>query len=394
MTKPVLSIFADGVRHDSLKYMPFLNQLNSVPLETVLGYSITCHPSMYTGVYPDKHKIAFHWVRSKKNGPYTPLSIFPHIFPFQNSFVQAVLSHFFAKFFLKSKAFMGYGKILNLPMKFWNLLDINEFKYWDEDNYINNDIKTIFEIVRGKKLKHHISKMHKPNLGKLDFIDVVNPAGFDWIYYFLGESDSVSHAHTQHSKEGKDFLLKLDGFIEKRYKEFKKAHPDFTFIFWSDHGHIPIKKRYNLYNEFKKYNVDLKKFFHLIDSTTVRFWPENEKQRKNIVKIMENIPGAHIVTEKEYAELHLAKDTDLYGEMFYYLDGGNTFIHTIHGFGLKTKSMHGYHPKAEGNLGLFVSNKKIMRNKATLPDIFVTSINNLGIEYKLKAGLDGRNILS
>lgn len=64
--KPVLSIFADGVRFDSLQYMPFANTLNSVPLETVLGYSISCHPSMYTGVYPNKHKIAFHWVKGKK----------------------------------------------------------------------------------------------------------------------------------------------------------------------------------------------------------------------------------------------------------------------------------------------------------------------------------------
>jgi predicted AlkP superfamily pyrophosphatase or phosphodiesterase len=352
---------------------------------------------MYTGVYPDKHNIAFHWVKaSKKIGPYFPLSFFPHVFPFSNPHVQAVFSHFYSKFFLKHKAnsFMNYGKILNLPMKHWNLLDINEFKYWDEDNYINNDIKTIFELVREKRLKHHISKMHKPNLGKLDFIDVVHPAGFDWIYYFLGESDSVSHEHTQHSKEGKDLLLKLDGFIEKRYQEFEKEHPDFSFIFWSDHGHIPITKRYNVSVEFKKHKVNLKKMFHIIDSTTVRFWPKNESQREEIRKIMKKIPEANLVSEKEYSELHLLKDKNLYGELFYYLDGGVVFTHTIHGFGLKTKSMHGYHPKAEGNLGLFVSNKKIIQDTATLPDVFVTSINNLGIEYKLKAGLDGRNILS
>lgn len=116
--KPVLSIFADGIRYDSLQYMPFVNTLNSVPLETVLGYSISCHPCMYTGVYPDKHKVGFHWVKTeKKHGPYTLLSYFPHIFPFTNPYVQAIFSHFYAKFFLKNKAnpFMGYGKIPNFP---------------------------------------------------------------------------------------------------------------------------------------------------------------------------------------------------------------------------------------------------------------------------------------
>ena len=38
---------------------------------------------------------------------------------------------------------MGYGKILNLPMKYWNQLDLNEFIYWDGDN--PNDIGVFFE---------------------------------------------------------------------------------------------------------------------------------------------------------------------------------------------------------------------------------------------------------
>ena len=397
MRRPLLSIFADGLRYDSLQYMPFVRDLNSVPLETVLGFSITCHPSMYTGVYPDKHKIAFHWVRTEeKRGPYFPLNIFPNIFPFSNPYVQAVISHFYAKFFLKKKAspFMGYGKILNLPMKFWNQIEINEFKYWDEDNYINNEIKTIFELVRENKLKYHVSKMHNPNLGKIDSIEIVDPEDYEWIYYFVGESDHFSHYYTQHSKEGKEFLLKLDNFIEKRYSEFEQKCSNFDFIFWSDHGHIPIKKRYNLYEEFKKHDKNLNDIFHIIDSTTARFWPKNEQQRKNIVNVMNNFPEAHIVTDKEFTELHIPRDIDLYGELFYYLDGGSIFTHTIHGLGLKTKSMHGYHPKAKGNEGVFVSNRKIEKKKATLPDVFASTINSLGIDYNLKIGLDGKNILS
>ena len=397
--KPVLSIFADGVRFDSLQYMPFANSLNSVPLETVLGYSITCHPSMYTGVYPDKHKIAFHWVKSKKkNGPYTPLSFLPNVFPFSNSYVQAIASHFYAKIFLKRKAkpFMGYGKILNLPMKFWNKVDINEFKYWDENNYINSEIKTIFELVRNNNFKYHISNMHKPNLGKLDSIKIVNPDNYDWVYYFLGESDHVSHEYNQHSLEGIDFLKRLDNFVNEQYNSFveKYGEDGFDFIFWSDHGHITIDKRYDLYKEFKKNKANLKKIFHLIDSTTARFWPKSEKQKADIIKVMNNISEAHLVTEKEYVKLHLAKDSDLYGNLFYYLDGGNAFINTIHGFGLKTKSMHGYHPDAKGNEGIFVSNNSIVFDKATLPDVFVSTINSLGIKYQPEIGLDGKNILS
>ena len=397
--KPVLSIFADGVRFDSLQFMPFLNSLISVPLETVLGYSITCHPSMYTGVYPDKHKIAFHWVKGeKKNGPYSFLSYFPNFFPFSNAYFQALASHYYAKLFLKKKAspFMGYGKLLNLPMKFWNQIDINEFKYWDDDNYINEDIKTIFELVRKNNFKYHVSNMHKPNLGKLHSVKTVDPKIYDWVYYFIGESDHVSHEFEQHSIEGIEFLVKLDNFVKKEYEKFTDTYgkEGFDLIFWSDHGHIPIKKRIDLYDLFKKNDMNLKNSFHLVDSTTARFWPKNDSERKKIAQIMKKVPEVTLINDEDYGKLHIAKDTNLYGDMFYYLKGESVFIYTIHGFGKTTKSMHGYHPDDEGNDGLFVSNRAINAKKATLPDVFVTTINSLGIEYNSKISLDGRDILS
>ncbi len=76
------------------------------------------------------------------------------------------------------------------------------------------------------------------------------------------------------------------------------------------------------------------------------------------------------------------------------MDGGTTITNTIHGLGKNTLSMHGYHPDASGNEGVFVSNRNIITSKATLPDVFVSTINSLGITYCPKVGLDGINIIS
>ena len=132
----------------------------------------------------------------------------------------------------------------------------------------------------------------------------------------------------------------------------------------------------------------------MVDSTTVRFWPKDNKEREKIVKIMNEIPEATLVKKEDYKKLHIANDLNLYGDLFYYLDGGVIFIYTIHGFGKTTKSMHGYHPNADGNDGIFVTNKKIKKSKVTLPDVFVTTIQSLGIDYSPKVSLDGENVLS
>jgi predicted AlkP superfamily pyrophosphatase or phosphodiesterase len=392
MKKPVLSIFSDGLRYDSLKYMPFLSSLNSVPLKTILGYSIACHPSMYTGLYPDRHKICFHWIYSPESSPYKIFKFFPHIFPFSNPFCQAVISHFYAKLFLKNNAFMGYSKILNLPMKHWNKLEANESKYWDEDEYIGRQDKTIFEILRGEKVKYYISGMYKPNLGKLDSLGVIDPKSYQWIYYFTGETDQLSHKYTQQSEETQAYLKKLDEFIAKRYDEFVKTYGAgrFTFIFWSDHGHIPTDKRINLYEEFKKQKYNLNKIFHIIDSTTVRFWVKNSQEDDRVNDVMFKIKESTLVKAEDYNALHLPSERKFYGDFFYYLKGGAVFNPTIHGFGGSSISMHGYHPDEDGNLGVFVTDREIKAKQVDLPDVFASTVAQLGLD-KYTQGIDGSN---
>ena len=109
---------------------------------------------------------------------------------------------------------------------------------------------------------------------------------------------------------------------------------------------------------------------------------------------MNNIPEANLVTQSIFDELQLSNDNNLYGDLFYFLKGGFTFTHTIHGFGFKTNSMHGYHPQDQGNEGAFVSNKKINVTRAFLPDVFHTTIHALDIDYSPKILLDGRDILA
>jgi len=392
MKKPVLSIFADGLRYDSLKNMPFLSSLNSVPLKTILGYSIACHPSMYTGLYPDRHKICFHWIYSPDSSPYKVFKIFPHIFPFSNPFCQAVISHFYAKLFLKNNAFMGYSKILNLPLKHWHNLDANENKYWDEDGYIGTEIKTIFEILRKEKVEYYISGMYKPNLGKLDHLRVMDPKKYLWVYYFTGETDQLSHKYTQHSEETLAYLKKLDDFISQRYDEFLKTYGanNFTFIFWSDHGHIPTNKRINLYEEFKKQKYNLNKIFHIIDSTTARFWVKNRGEAEIVKNIMSQVKESRLVKTEDFKDLHLPRERKFYGDVFYYLRGGVVFNPTIHGFGGSSISMHGYHPGEDGNLGVFVTDQEIKATQIELPDIFASTVTQLGLGKYIQ-GKDGFN---
>ena len=47
---------------------------------------------------------------------------------------------------------------------------------------------------------------------------------------------------------------------------------------------------------------------------------------------MAKISEATLVEDKDYKNLHLSNDNNLYGDLFYYLKGGVVFIYTIHGY--------------------------------------------------------------
>ena len=67
----VLTVFIDGLKPESVEeYMPFLNTFGKRRVETDLGYSVTCHATMYSGVYPNKHLRWFLWKYSPETSPF------------------------------------------------------------------------------------------------------------------------------------------------------------------------------------------------------------------------------------------------------------------------------------------------------------------------------------
>ena len=78
--KPVLSFFFDALKPDSLQYMPFLNSLaHKRRMRSELGHSVTCHPSMYSGVHPNKHLQWFVWKYDPATSPFAWTRIFKHL---------------------------------------------------------------------------------------------------------------------------------------------------------------------------------------------------------------------------------------------------------------------------------------------------------------------------
>jgi len=281
---------------------------------------------------------------------------------------------------------MDYDYIVHNSFRNWKYFDTNEKKYWDEENYAGNDIDTIFEIVRRNKLSYKFSGLHRPNCGLLSSLKVQEPS--DWVYYFIGETDDVSHKFGPESKETISFLKKVDDFIEKRYIEFSEKYDDFSFLFWSDHGHLPIKKRINIYKTFEQNNMNINHFIHIIDSTTARFLCSNIEEAKIIHSLMSGVKGINFISKNKLKSMNLPIESKYFGHLFYVVDGGYTFSPTIHGYNKSAISMHGYLPDIPNYDGIVVSNISLRNGDLNLIDVFSTLLSSMGISHNSKDSID------
>ena len=363
----VLTVFIDGLKPESIEYMPFLNTLNKRRIRTELGYSNTCHASMYTGVYPNKHLMWFLWKYSPNTSPFRWLK----------SLGSHLLNNIYIKYtcyritkFLYGHKYMSAFKLPFLwyiPIKYWHCFDVIEKKFWDQPNYIEK-YPTIFELLRNNNIDYEIVGFSKSSLDRS--FELIKNYKFKkiatWTYLFVGDIDLLSHRYGQDSPEVKEKLKEIDLFLEKIYKLYEKQFDDFCFFLFSDHGHMEIRERINPYSLFRSKNYPLENYIHFVDSNYLRFWFRNRKEREEVIKALSALEDkGFILTKDILKQYHVNMPDNRYGDLVFYLDfpyvfkQGNIFIMGKEWSGVaKYTSFHGFLPDYPDMDGVFISNKK------------------------------------
>jgi len=121
---PVLTVFIDGLKPESLKHMKFVSSFNVRRIKTeLINYSNTCHASMYTGVYPSKHQIQFIWKFSPETSPFNLLKrLGIHKFP--HNLYSKFMAYAVISLLSKKRIILhGFRSLAKQPLSRWSLFD-------------------------------------------------------------------------------------------------------------------------------------------------------------------------------------------------------------------------------------------------------------------------------
>ncbi len=388
--RPVLTFFFDALKPESLQYMPFLNSLGQKRrLKTELGYSVTCHPSMYSGVHPDKHLQWFVWKYAPSTSPFGWARMFKYLGLLDNLGSRYFLHKYTRQFRPKNSSWFGVPLLVNQPLRYWPYFDVVEDRSWEAPGYLK-DYPTIFDVLRQHEVGFEVVGMSNSGgdefaqIGPHEFKDVC-----PWTYFFLGSVDSYSHHYGQGSPETIDRMRRLDELVRTKYEQYQQRVSDFDIVVFSDHGHIPVEKRVDIQAHFRRNGHNLYQFLNLVEANYARVWCRTDKERAMIERILANLEGGFILTPEQMQQYHVNMPDNRYGDIVYYLDTPAIFSKTIWGFGRTQKSMHGYLPDYAESDGIFITDRALVEGThVELVDVLPTILSSLGLP--VPAYVDGR----
>ena len=168
----LLTVFIDALKPESLQHMPFLLSLGEKRrIRTELGYSTTCHASMYTGVYPNKHLVWFIWQYSPDTSPFKWISdLGIHKLP-SNTYTRYLYHRISCLPRREISAFFRIPFLWNMPLEAWSRFDVAEKRLWTEPGYLA-DYPTVFDILRETAIDFDIVGLpttHEESLNSVHF---------------------------------------------------------------------------------------------------------------------------------------------------------------------------------------------------------------------------------
>jgi predicted AlkP superfamily pyrophosphatase or phosphodiesterase len=380
--KPLLIVFIDALKPESIECMPFLN---SFPVKrrirTELGYSPTCYASMLTGVRPNKHLQWFTWRYSPSTSPFKWINRF-HLRNLPDNIFSRYLLYKITELFSRGIVPLGVPGLAWWAMTFknWPYFDTVVKTSWSQINY-NEKFPTLFKILHAASIPYEIVGIDGiKGVEKYKFNRVV-----PLVYFFIGDIDSLSHLHGQDSVKTKEYLMKIDDMLRIKYEMLCDKAGASQFIVFSDHGHIKINSKINPQDFFKAHGDSLNNYIYLIDANFARFWPRSETEKNKLLGILSQMADCgFILTDKHKNKYSVDMPDTRYGEIIFYLATPHIFTQGLSFAGKKIESKavssHGYLPDHSDSDGIFITNKEICNHSyIELVDVMPSVLNMLGL---------------
>lgn len=375
-----LFIFIDAFGWEVKQRNPeFLKELiqDSKPLETILGYSSACDPSIISGLTPSEHGLWSSYYYDPGHSPFK-WTRFLQALP-DSIFRRGRVRNQMSKWIKRRCGFTGYFQLYSVPFKDLPLFNYAEQKrIWDPGGLPNG--MSIFDRMAEKNVPHYVHDSSQPDELRLEHLmnDIQNQR-IDFAYCSLGRLDALMHAEGNDAPAIGNLLEWYDAKIRALLNAAEENYNELAWYIFTDHGMHNVAEAYDLAADVEALGLEWNKdYIAFYDSTMVRIWFLTDSARETIVRLLSNHPKGRILSETELKTFGVYFADGQYGELIFLMHSG---IQIAPGFmGIKaSKGMHGYHPTDPDSLASLSSNKPIPSSITKIQHIHQLMMDELGM---------------
>lgn len=373
MKKPKLSLFlfidAFG-REVFLRHPFFLQDLRKDDrrLDTILGYSSACDPSIISGRLPCDHRMWSSFYYDPDGSPFKwtrALSILP-----DSIFRRGRVRHYLSKAIKKIHGFTGYFQLYGVPFKHLPLFNYAEKKrIWLPGGLIRGE--SIFDELARRGIPHYVHDSSVSDETKLERLraDVASQR-IDFAYCSFGRLDALMHAVGTKDDKVTELIHWYDRSLRALMALAKEHYEEVAWYVFTDHGMHDVHAGYDLISDIEAtgliWNRDYVAFY---DSTMARFWFLNDKARAVITEALSNHPQGRTLSDDELCNEGVLFEDRMYGELIFLMNSG---VQIVPGFmGVKQiKGMHGYHPQDADSAASICTNRTLPTGLTKIHEIY------------------------
>lgn len=349
-------------------------------LETILGYSSACDPSIISGLTPSEHRLWSSFYYDPQNCPYKwvrYLKLLP-----APLFMRGRVRHHLSKIIKRICGFTGYFQIYSVPFNKLPLFNYAEQKrIWEPGGLPRG--QTIFDDMSARDIPHYV---HDSGVGddvRLSRLKTqIKRQRIRFAYCSLGRLDALMHAKGNDHPDIKTLMQWYDTEIRELLQTAEENYEQVNWYLFTDHGMHNITETYDLALDIEALNLEWNQdYVAFYDSTMARIWFLNEQARAPITELLQHHPKGRILPREELEALGVWFEDGQYGDLIFLMNSGIQIVPSF--MGLKPcKGMHGFHPSDPDSYASICSNRPLPPDLKKIQQIHQLMLDELGLQAK------------
>ena len=356
---------------------------DSKRLETILGYSSACDPSIISGLLPNEHGMWSSFYYAPQTCPYRWLR---HLRWLPDSiFSRGRVRYWLSQKIKKLHGFTGYFMIYNVPFKLLPYFDYSEKRSIWREGLVRG--KTVFNELDAQQIPYFVHQSGTSDETRFTTLrGQLERGAIDFAYVSLGRLDALMHKVGNAGPQVTELVQWYDRQVRETIATAEAAYEDVSWYVFTDHGMHNTTGSYDLIADVEKlglvYGTDYVAFY---DATMGRFWTLTDRARAALTSLLATHPQGRLLGDDELRSLGVYFADRQYGDLIFLMHSGVQLVPSYMG-STRMPGIHGFHPRDADSCASLLSNRALPESLKRIHEIHQLMVREVPALAKGSAG--------